>query len=208
MSFQPSLQGPPLERLPRRAAPVHLSGPAGPACQAESGGFRATSFHACFSLLRRSDTQAVGNITSGTVTSLRQPAGPASDQPSGSSMSFQPSIHLIGCQRGTTETAVQPQRQVSVSPHPPGQPARDGEVEGTRSRQVGARSESTYIQPQPNTYIYPVQRWRRSAAAAQQQLVLLLPLPPGKPARRKKVSVGPLLSMLGLFCEGQTQSAT
>ena len=166
MSFQPSLQGPPLERLPRRAAPVHLSGPAGPACQAESGGFRATSFHACFSLLRRSDTQAVGNITSGTVTSLRQPAGPASDQPSGSSMSFQPSIHLIGCQRRTTETAVQPQRQVSLSPHPPGQPARDGKVEG--SRQVGARSETTYIQPQPNTYIYPaaVQRWRHSAAAA------------------------------------------
>ena len=90
-------------------------------------------------------------------------SGPA--RASGSSMSFQPSLHQSSCQ--------------GKSSFPTGQPARDGEVGG--SRRVGASSETKHIQTQTNTYIYPaaVQQARRPAAAVGAPAV---PLPPGQPA--------------------------
>ena len=132
--------------------------------------------------LARRGAEGVGNIKLVTATEqsiVRIASRSSKSQPQ--QQSFQQGLHPSSCQGGVIEIAA----QVPLSPHPPGQPARDGEVGG--SRRVGARSETKCIQIQTSTYIPAAvqQRWLSAAAEGAPSV----PLPQGKLARRRAEGV-------------------
>ena len=94
---------------------------------------------------------------------------------SGSSTSFQPSLHLNSCQRRCKQ-------QKRLSPFPARPPTRWCEAGG--SRWVCAHSKTTCKLTQTHPYIYPAafqQLWCSAAVLGSPPM----PLPPGQPARRK-----------------------